>query len=278
MPHPRTLLLACCCARPAAALRPASSSLCDVTAGRACTPPDGTKELKKFKSVGSAADCCQQCEAFSGCTGWSWRQAKKKSHDHPCWLYADCSATHADEHYACGSGAAAPTPSPAPGPAPPTPPAPTPPPSPPPPMPTKGQLGYILDEIVALTHFNMRTFLGYNVKCNKDNWLSGVKSGDVATFAPSELNALGVKSAVLTFKHDCGFLLFDTNTSLPDGTRFKTKEKKPLQGQVPVTDEQYCDGSARPFAVHTAEAPPRVSLLLAQLREIWCGMGPMHEL
>jgi alpha-L-fucosidase len=31
------------------------------------------------------------------------------------------------------------------------------------------------------------------------------------------MKALGVKKAVLTAKHGCGFLLWDTATKLPDG-------------------------------------------------------------
>ena len=94
-----------------------------------------------------------------------------------------------------------------------------------PPVPTKGQLAYIEGEITALTHFNMRTFLdgSLNVKCSADNWKT---ASDPGTFAPKQLNvsnwvesykALGATSAVLTFKHDCGFVLFDSNVTLPGG-------------------------------------------------------------
>ena len=44
-------------------------------------------------------------------------------------------------------------------------------------------------------------------KVDTDQWLSLIK-------------AYGGKYAVLTVKHNCGFLLYPSNTTLPDGTRF----------------------------------------------------------
>ena len=58
------------------------------------------------------------------------------------------------------------------------------------------------------------------------NW---AQSSQPASFAPKELNisnwivsmkAVGVKEAVLTAKHGCGFLLWNTSTILPSGAPY----------------------------------------------------------
>ena len=57
---------------------------------------------------------------------------------------------------------------------------------------------------------------------------TGPKSSDPSSFAPARLNvsqwivsmrALGAREAVLTAKHGCGFLLWDTATTLPPDGR-----------------------------------------------------------
>ena len=62
--------------------------------------------------------------------------------------------------------------------------------------------------------------------CTAANW---EQSSRPASFAPSALNVsnwivsmkeLGVREAVLTAKHGCGFLLWDTNTTLPGGAPY----------------------------------------------------------
>ena len=91
------------------------------------------------------------------------------------------------------------------------------------PLPTDPQLRYQQGEIVGLTHFNMATFLlPVESSCNSGNWVEyGSKP---ATFAPTNLNisnwvdsykALGVKSAVLTAKHSCGFALWPSKVIIP---------------------------------------------------------------
>eukprot|EP00054_Salpingoeca_dolichothecata_P022575 m.148285 g.148285 ORF g.148285 m.148285 type:complete len:456 (+) comp24385_c1_seq5:15-1382(+) len=99
------------------------------------------------------------------------------------------------------------------------------------PTPSPQQLQYQESEIVGLTHFNMATFVrNGDPACNKDNWNTGVTCSNVSVFNPEKLNvsnwlesyqAVGAQSAVLTAKHGCGFVLFDTNATLPDGSRYR---------------------------------------------------------
>jgi alpha-L-fucosidase len=93
-------------------------------------------------------------------------------------------------------------------------------------VPTGPQLHYQGNEIAGLTHFNMQTFTG-ELGCGSAAWLLG--ANNPATFQPKGLNisdwvrsykALGAKHAILTAKHNCGFLLFKTNTKLPNGTNY----------------------------------------------------------
>eukprot|EP01084_Bolivina_argentea_P246555 412606_1 len=92
------------------------------------------------------------------------------------------------------------------------------------PIPSLSQYEYQQREIVALTHFNMGTFYGdSDPSCNSKNW---AQSGNPKNFAPLNLNitnwvesykAVGAKSAVLTAKHGCGFVLYPTKVILPSG-------------------------------------------------------------
>jgi alpha-L-fucosidase len=91
----------------------------------------------------------------------------------------------------------------------------------------QAQLRYVKSEIVALTHFNMATFFrDGDPACDASNW---EQSKEPASFAPLRLNvsnwvesyqALGAKSAVLTAKHGCGFFLWKTNVTLPNGSNY----------------------------------------------------------
>jgi len=95
------------------------------------------------------------------------------------------------------------------------------------PLPTAAQLKYQEQEIVALTHFNMATFFrNGDPACDNINW---AKSQQPASFAPTNLNvsnwienykAVGAKSGILTAKHGCGFLLWPTNVTLPNGDNY----------------------------------------------------------
>ena len=106
------------------------------------------------------------------------------------------------------------------------------------PIPTKQQLAY-QGEISALIHFGMATFFhDGDPGCDSKNWhgcdtnggLTTCNSSDVSSFNPTNLNisawvesfqALGATSAVLTAKHGCGFLGWQTKTTLPDGSPYR---------------------------------------------------------
>ena len=93
------------------------------------------------------------------------------------------------------------------------------------PQPTAPQLAWQKGEIMALVHFNMATFFrNGDPGCDAGNWNESQKP---SSFAPTELDtdnwaeamtALGVHEAVLTAKHGCGFCLWPTKATLPDGT------------------------------------------------------------
>jgi hypothetical protein len=95
------------------------------------------------------------------------------------------------------------------------------------PVPTRAQLAWQKNEIMALIHFNMATFFqNGDPGCTKQNWAESQKP---ASFAPVKLNvsqwidsmrALGVKEAVLTAKHGCGFLLWPTASRLPNASPY----------------------------------------------------------
>eukprot|EP00041_Stephanoeca_diplocostata_P039734 m.1637621 g.1637621 ORF g.1637621 m.1637621 type:complete len:471 (+) comp25984_c0_seq1:180-1592(+) len=95
------------------------------------------------------------------------------------------------------------------------------------PVPSPAQLNYQRQEIVALTHFNMATFFrDGDPACDASNWAESQKP---SSFAPTNLNisdwivhykAIGAKSAILTAKHGCGFLLWPTSVTLPNGENY----------------------------------------------------------
>jgi hypothetical protein len=85
-------------------------------------------------------------------------------------------------------------------------------------------------EIMALIHFNMATFFkNGDPGCDGSNWIGETGSSNPASFSPTQLNttqwvdsmlALGATEAVLTAKHGCGFYLWPTNVTLPNGTLY----------------------------------------------------------
>lgn len=93
--------------------------------------------------------------------------------------------------------------------------------------PTGPQLRYQSDEIVALIHFNMATFFrNGDPGCDTSNW---AESSKPSSFDPSALDTdnwaasildLGAKASVLTAKHGCGFAIWPTNATLPNGQRY----------------------------------------------------------
>ncbi|CAE7474256.1 FUC1 [Symbiodinium sp. KB8] len=103
------------------------------------------------------------------------------------------------------------------------------------PVPSPAQLRYQSTDFVALIHFNMGTFAhNGDPCCDKTNWnvqapYAAGKTSDAGTFNPKQLNttqwmesiaALGANIAVLTAKHGCGFALWPTEATLPDGSPY----------------------------------------------------------
>lgn len=102
------------------------------------------------------------------------------------------------------------------------------------PIPSEQQIAYA-GKISALIHFGMATFFhDGDPGCTRSNWLGcdpngGCNSSLASSFSPTDLNvstwiesfqALGATSAVLTAKHGCGFLGWQTSTRLPDGSPY----------------------------------------------------------
>ena len=106
------------------------------------------------------------------------------------------------------------------------------------PIPTPQQLAY-QGGISGLIHFSMATFFhNGDPACTRDNWLTcdkkypegGCNSSNPASFAPTHLDvstwvdsllALGASSAVLTAKHGCGFLGWQSNATLPNDAPYE---------------------------------------------------------
>eukprot|EP00961_Rhodomonas_salina_P076462 1026725-Rhodomonas_salina.2 len=89
---------------------------------------------------------------------------------------------------------------------------------------------------MALIHFNMATMArDGDPACSAENWNQRASyavgpTSDPATFNPAKLNIsnwvesivnVGAKHAVLTAKHGCGFLLWPTKVTLPDGRPYR---------------------------------------------------------
>mmetsp|Transcript_21178 Transcript_21178/g.46020 ORF Transcript_21178/g.46020 Transcript_21178/m.46020 type:complete len:474 (-) Transcript_21178:57-1478(-) len=105
----------------------------------------------------------------------------------------------------------------------------------PPPIPTPNaaQARYQDTDFVALIHFNMGTYAhNGDPCCDPTNWdvqapYATGKTSNPATFDPKLLNTtqwmesitnLGANIAILTAKHGCGFALWPTKATIPDGT------------------------------------------------------------
>ncbi len=171
-----------------------------------------------------------------------------------------------------------------PAPAPPLPPSPPPPPAPPwgtVPVPTRPQLDYYDSEIRALIHFNMATFIeDGDPGCTADNWnkkqpYATGPSSDPATFNPllldfnnwmNSFKSLGVRDAVMTAKHGCGFLLWPTDTKLPNGSPYDYCVGKERSAVKYVSE----DGAQRPSVRAVRDVP---SGALTWLKFIDCGIG-----
>jgi alpha-L-fucosidase len=108
--------------------------------------------------------------------------------------------------------------------------------------------------------------------------------------------------AVLTAKHGCGFLLYDTNTTLPDGTPYPYKVPANLQVMRQFVDAATAAGIGTGFYYsltnnfflnvlgHSVRPPSTLlpgqanvtqdefeALAIAQMQEIWTAFGPLTE-
>ena len=108
------------------------------------------------------------------------------------------------------------------------------------PTPSPSQARYQDSDFVALICYNMCTYAhNGDPGCDEGNWdvvapYADGPSRDPATFKPTALNTsqwmesvvgLGASIAVLTAKHGCGFLLWPTRSTLPDGSPFNYNTK-----------------------------------------------------
>ena len=98
-------------------------------------------------------------------------------------------------------------------------------------VPTPAQLEWADSGYGAFIHYNMGTYVSDGGGCNVKDLRMDKRQArlDPQLFAPTKVDtdqwlslikAYGGKYAVLTVKHNCGFLLYPSNTTLPDGTRF----------------------------------------------------------
>jgi alpha-L-fucosidase len=120
------------------------------------------------------------------------------------------------------------------------------------PVPTAAQLAYQEAEIVAIVCFQMDTYAGTDGDpgCTASNWNQGAKTALPASFAPASLNvsqwvevskSMGAKYGWLTAKHGCGFLLWPTKTTLPDGRPYGYDVGAPTAGSHVDIVKQWMD-------------------------------------
>ena len=185
------------------------------------------------------------------------------------------------------------------------------------PTPTPQQLKY-QGSMNALIHFGMSTFFhDGDPGCTSENWNGcdpngGCNSSDVASFAPTNLNtsnwldsflAVGVTSAVLTAKHGCGFLAWETKVTLPDGSpyRYHVPSKYPvlkdfvatMQGAglgygfyYSLTNNFYVNAAAHVVRPPSTLLPGQANItqaqyeaiILGQVTELWTENGPLTEI
>ena len=184
------------------------------------------------------------------------------------------------------------------------------------PIPTPQQLKY-LGSMNALIHFGMSTFFhDGDPGCTASNWNGcdpngGCNSSSVASFNPTNLNvsnwiesfqAVGVQTAVLTAKHGCGFLAWETKTTLPDGSpyRYHVPAKFPVLKDFVAATEAAGIGHGFYYsltnnfylnaAAHNVQPPSTLlpgqanitqaqyeAIILEQVTELWTENGDLAE-
>lgn len=79
-----------------------TEGICDVSKGLQCWGDD----IKNIGPVSTDAECCQACQAFSGCNAWTWNWQNGRD----CYLKSACSDKRNDSLYHSGIGAPGPSP------------------------------------------------------------------------------------------------------------------------------------------------------------------------
>lgn len=175
--------------------------------------------------------------------------------------------------------------------------------------PSIAQYNWQKSEIMALIHFNMGTFFtNGDPSCTTSNW---PESHDPNAFAPTALNVsqwidsmdeLGITEGVITAKHGCGFYIWPTNVTLPDGrpygynvneslnvmkefTEAMTARGKGYGAYYSLTNNFYLNlfsfkvkdpSTLIPYQVNISQADWEV-LALESLRELWTTFPNMTE-
>lgn len=147
--------------------------------------------------------------------------------------------------------------------------------------------------------------------CDSSNWEGPAGSSNPASFAPTNLNvsnwvdsmrAIGVKNAVLTAKHGCGFLLWPTNVLLPSGAPYFYNVNSTLNVVQQFAETMSAAGIAHGFYYsltnnfylnvygHQVQPGPLLpgqqnvtqaqfeSIALQQLTELWTLTGSLGEI
>lgn len=176
--------------------------------------------------------------------------------------------------------------------------------------PTAAQYNWQRSEIMALIHFNMATFFkNGDPGCDASNW---PEAHDTAAFAPTSLNVsqwidsmdeLGITEAVLTAKHGCGFYIWPTNVTLPDGRPYGYNVNSSLNVLKEFTDAMNKRGKGHgfyysltnnfylnlfsfkvrdpstliPYQVNITQEQWEV-LALESLKELWTSFGNLTEI
>lgn len=150
---------------------------------------------------------------------------------------------------------------------------------------------------MALIHFNMGTYVGES-GCTPQNWNV---SSNPDVFHPTALDtdnwaasmfALGVRESVLTAKHGCGFCIWPTSATLPDGSPYgySVTEEGDVVSRYVASMKKH--GIGHGFYYSISGAPDAGNVYLAhknvtggaleaiqihQLTELWTQYGNLTE-